>query len=363
MPPLEFGWFLPTPGDTTSFTCPMEVAPSMTLFEHVTQAAEQAGLEYMLIPTAGQCWEAWITSAMMVAKSTTIKMLVAVRPGYINPVLLAKMISTYDQLSEGRLCINLIAGIDDEESAADGITYNKEERYELMDEIMTIMKALWTDEDPIDFNGKYHQLVGAKILPPILQKPYPKIYLGGGSRQAWEISAKHASVYLFWGDLPERIADQIGQIRELAGRHGRDEAIGFGMRLQIICRENEDDAWAAAHHLVAGTSDEHKQTVSNFGAISVANTRMKELAKVKDNMLGANLWSGISTVRGGAGVAVVGNPEQCAATLQQFIDVGCHSFCLSGYLHDAEAERFGRLVRPMLVKANLGRMTPLQQVA
>jgi alkanesulfonate monooxygenase len=88
--------------------------------------------------------------------------------------------------------------------------------------------------------------------------------------------------------------------------------------------------------------------VKNLFEVSVANQRMQELSKIEDGMLGPNLWSGITQVRPGAGVAVVGNPQQCAATLQKFIDVGCHSFCLSGYLHDAEAERFGRLVRPLL---------------
>ena len=69
-----------------------------------------------------------------------------------------------------------------------------------------------------------------------------------------------------------------------------------------------------------------------------------------------HLWTGITKVRSGAGVAIVGNPQQCAETLQRFIDVGCHSFCLSGYPHDKEAEIFGRLVLPLLQKRNPDRM-------
>ena len=69
-----------------------------------------------------------------------------------------------------------------------------------------------------------------------------------------------------------------------------------------------------------------------------------------------NLWSGLARARPGAGIAIVGNPEQCADALQQFIDVGCHSFCLSGYLHDEECWRFKRLVRPILAERNKGRM-------
>ena len=89
---------------------------------------------------------------------------------------------------------------------------------------------------------------------------------------------------------------------------------------------------------------------------SEANQRVQQLARDYGDLLMPHLWTGITKVRPGAGIAVVGNPEQCAATLQQFIDAGCHSFCLSGYLHDEEAERFGRLIRPILAANNRGRL-------
>ena len=78
---------------------------------------------------------------------------------------------------------------------------------------------------------------------------------------------------------------------------------------------------------------------------------MQELAREYGDLIMPHLWTGITKVRPGAGICVVGNPEQCASTLQQFIDAGCHSFCLSGYLHDEEAERFGRLIRPAARRA------------
>ena len=84
--------------------------------------------------------------------------------------------------------------------------------------------------------------------------------------------------------------------------------------------------------------------------------RVQQLAREHGDLLMPHLWTGITKVRPGAGIAVVGNPEQCASTLQQFIDAGCHSFCLSGYLHDEEAERFGRLIRPILAENNRGRL-------
>jgi alkanesulfonate monooxygenase len=352
LPSLEFGWFLPTNGDTTTYARPVEVEQSLAMFDRVTRAAEAAGFAYMLVPVQTVCWEAWISGAMMAARSSRIKMLIAARPGYINPVQLAKMIATFDRLSDGRISINLIAGQSDAELSSEGVTLAKEDRYAQMEEEVRILKALFTAPGRIDFDGRFYRLRGAQIRPRPSQQPWPKFYLGGGSREAWEMSARHSDVHLFWGDYPARIKAQMAAIRELADAHGRAGEIGFGMRLQIICREREDDAWAAARKLVDGASDRHMEIVRTHFASSVANQRMLELARAESDRLGPNLWSGITKVRPGAGVAVVGDPEQCAATLQQFIDIGCHSFCLSGWLHDEEALRFGRLVLPIIRRNN-----------
>lgn len=357
MRPLEFGWYLPTHGDTTAYgVAEAQIAGSPELCERVVDAAEAAGFEYLLIPVGSVCWEAWIAGAFMAARSKTIKPLIAARPGYINPVLLAKMISTFDQMSGGRICINLIAGQNESEVESEGIRYPKEQRYELMDEEVSILKALWSTRGPVTYQGKFHTLSGAHIRPRPLQQPFPKFYLGGGSRQAWELSAKHSDVHLFWGDLPERIAANIAEIRQMARAHDRADAIGFGMRLQVICRENEQDAWEAADALVRNATERQKQEMKTLYNSSAANQRVQQLAREHGDLLMPHLWTGITKVRPGAGIAVVGNPEQCAATLQQFIDAGCHSFCLSGYLHDEEAERFGRLIRPILADRNRGRL-------
>ena len=100
MRPLEFGWYLPTHGDTTAYgLAEAQIAGSQELCERVVAAAEKAGFEYLLIPVGATCWEAWISGAFMAARSNSIKPLIAARPGYINPVLMAKMISTFDQMS------------------------------------------------------------------------------------------------------------------------------------------------------------------------------------------------------------------------------------------------------------------------
>ncbi len=354
---LEFGWYLPTNGDTTAFRDPeAEIAPSPEMMERIIRAAEDAGFEYILIPVVNICWEAYVIAAFLAGKTKTIKPLVAAKPGYVNPVLLAKMLATFDRMTGGRLAINLIAGQAETDFEADGIRYSKEERYALMGEEVAIMKRLWAASGPIDFDGRFHTLKNCSIIPEIYQKPHPRFYLGGGSPQAADISARHSDVHLFWGDTPERIAENIVDIRRRAAEFGRGDEIGFGMRLQIMCRESEDEAWTAARRLVAHGTDANRQEIIDNTFNSAANRRVQELAHEHGEMIGPNLWTGITRVRAGAGIAVVGNPEQCADQLQAFIDAGCHSFCLSGFPHAAAATGFAELVRPLLAEKNRGRM-------
>jgi len=348
---LEFGWFLPTSGDTTCYGDRTAfIQPSAELFDRVVLAAEAAGFDYFLVPVATTCWEAWISSAMAVAKTKRIKALVAARPGYVSPVQLAKMAATFDQLSGGRLSVNLIAGQSEAETQSEGILLAKEDRYAMMDEDVSIMKALWTTRGPVDFQGRFHTLKGARISPQPLQQPHPRFYLGGGSPEAWELSAKHADIHLFWGDTPERIAQNMTTIRGMAARHNR--TVGFGMRLQILCRETETEAWDAARELVRDVTEAQTRFIRTHYANSVANQRVQQLAQQHGDLIGPHLWTGVTRVRPGAGIVVVGNPAQCADTLQQFIDLGCASFCLSGYLHDEEATRFARWVRPLIAERN-----------
>src|SRR5260370_16946715 len=118
-----------------------------------------------------------------------------------------------------------------------------------MEEEFSILTALWTTRGLLNFQGKFHTLSGAHIRPRPLQQPFPKFYLGGGSLAAWQMSAKHSDVHLFWGDLPERIAQNIAEIREMARAHGRDNEIGFPIRLHIIFPANTNNPWYPSHIL------------------------------------------------------------------------------------------------------------------
>jgi alkanesulfonate monooxygenase len=350
---LTFGWYLPSHGDTTAFGNPdARVPASPQLFDEVVEAVDGAGYHYMLIPVSSVCWEAGVLGAYYVARTRHVAPLIAFRSGYVNPTLAAKTFATLDQMSGGRVCINLIAGLDDRAAKADGVFDTKEVRYEKMGEEVEIMKLLWASREPINYTGKHYRVQQA-IEPQTVQKPHVPFFLGGGSPMAAETSAKHSSIHLFWGDRPNVITENVKNIRMLAKKYGREKQIQFGMRLQVICRDSEDEAWDAAKRLIEGAPRLAMHEIAGGTAVvesikktSEANRRVWDLLEESgDSMLiHPHLWTGIATVRVGAGIAVVGTPAQIAATLEEFIDAGCSSFCLSGYTHAEAARTFSHKV-------------------
>lgn len=353
------GWFIPTAGDTTRLgEDPTEIPPGLDHFVAVARAAEVAGFAYVLVPVQTACWDAYVTCSFVAARTERIAMLLAARPGFVAPTVMAKMLSTFDQLSGGRVMVNLIAGGGAAEMAADGLFLDHDDRYALMDESVELMKRVWTSRSPVDFEGRFVRARGAKVLPRPLQQPHPPFYLGGGSDAAQAVSVRHADVHLFWGDHPDRVAAQAAELTRRAQANpdrDPDRPLGFGMRLQVIVRPTEAEAWEAAHRLVAGERAPARARVRTMWEQSSIQARQQELAEGADGDLHVeghpHLWAGIGRLRPGAGVAVVGDPDQVTATLLEFVDAGCRDFCLSGYPHDREATRFGQLVLPQLVQA------------
>ena len=349
---IKLGWFIPTSGDTAAFgVAEKTYPPSLEHFVAVARAAENAGFSYALVPVQTYCYEAWVTCAMISAKTERLTMLVAARPGYIQPATMAKMISTFDQLSDGRIYINLIAGPGGKEEAAEGLFYGHDDRYAVMDETVTLMKRLWTERIPVNFDGDFFRVEQGSIRPFTQQKPHPPFYLGGISPAAMEVCGKHADVYLAWLDTPEQVRELYRRARESAASHGREGKLELGLRAQVIVRDTEDEAWAAAHALIEHTPEDLKASISNMWNQSQANTRMKELSTAEGFRVGPRLWSGLTIARPGTGVAIVGNPEQVAETLMEYIELGATNLCLSSYPHHTEATRFGETVVPILKRA------------
>ncbi|EEB63258.1 LLM class flavin-dependent oxidoreductase [Corynebacterium amycolatum] len=362
-------WFLPTYGDSRAImagghgTDP-HIGERKADLHYLTQlalAAEANGFESVLTPTGQWCEDAWLTTAALIGRTTRLKFLVALRPGLVSPTIIAQQAQTFQDLSHNRLLVNVVVGGEDHEQRAFGDHLNKQQRYARADEVLTITNHLLTNPDPIDFNGQYLTVEGAQLKsrPQVA----PPIYFGGSSKPGIDVAAKHADVYLTWGEPPQKVSEKITRVQAQADQEGRE--LGYGIRLHVIARETSEEAWAVAERLLA---DLDPDTVARIQAglarsQSEGQRRMTELhnqggqfttgATARDLEIAPNLWTGVGLVRGGAGTALVGSYEEVAERIAEYRHIGLEHFVLSGYPHLEETYHVGEGVVPALQRLGI----------
>ena len=347
---LEIFWFLPTSGDTRYLGATHTGRPATNSYmRQIATTAEDLGYDGLLIPTGASCLDPWVVASSLVPVTEKIKLLVALRTSVSGPTANARQAASLDQALGGRLLLNVVPGGDAAELAAEGVYLAHDERYEAADEFLTVWKKLLQGQT-VDFEGKHNKIKGARNYFPPVQKPYPPVYFGGSSEAAHELAAKHVDAYLTWGEPPAAVAEKIADVRNKAAKHGR--TVRFGVRLHVIVRETREEAWAAADRLIAQLDDETiAKAQENFAKMdSVGQKRISALHGGKRDQLeiSPDLWAGVGLVRGGAGTALVGDPETIVKRLQEYQDLGVDTFVLSGYPHLEEAVRFAELVFPLL---------------
>ncbi len=359
---MEINWFLPTGGTDGRYlgTTQGNRVADFAYLQQIAQAVDSLGFHGALLPTGRQCEDAWLISAKLAAVTTRMKFIVAFRPGLISPALAARQAATFDRISDGRLVTNIVTGGSDADTAADGLFLKHDERYEVTDEFLTIYRQLLGHNEDFSFEGKHLRVKQGRNLFPTVQRPYPPIYFGGSSDAAHRVAAKHADVYLTWGEPPKQVAEQIASVRRYAEEAGHP--IRFGIRLHIIVRESTSEAWAAAHDLIKYLDETAIAAAQSFQTHSqaVGQHRMQALHKGRLDKLevSPNLWAGIGLVRGGAGTALVGDPDTIAERMQEYVDLGVESFIFSGYPHLEEAYRTADLLFPKLPKSYFTSNTP-----
>jgi alkanesulfonate monooxygenase len=343
---IDFGWFLPTMGDSESLGPPTREA-TLDYLVDVAKAAEDAGFGFALVPVGTTCQDAWLSSSVVAGRTDRLKFLVAMRPGFVAPTVAAKMSNTLDQLTRGRVLINVVTGGYPAELAADGDFLDHDARYERTQEFMQVVRKAWTEEKRWDFEGKYYRVQGGNVFPRPYQKPHPPFYFGGASEAGRKVGAEEADVYLLWGETLEMVKERIDDMRRRAAGVGR--TLRFGMRIHVIVREKEEEAWEAADRLIAGIPEEFQakmeKVLSRTDSEGERRQRMMREGK-EDLVIAPNLWTGIARARVGVGTALVGSGENVARRLQEYADLGIDTFILSGYPHLEEAQRFGKYVMP-----------------
>jgi alkanesulfonate monooxygenase len=347
-------WFLPTHGDGRYLgTDKGGRVVDYVYLRQIAQAADQLGFGGVLIPTGRTCEDAWIVASSVVPVTDRLKFLVAVRPGVVSPTQAARQTATLDRLSQGRLLINVVVGGDANELAGDGIFLPHDERYELAGEFLTIWRRLLAGET-VSFKGKHLRVDNAKVLFPPVQQPHPPLFFGGSSPAAHQLAAEQLDFYLTWGEPPDAVAQKIADVRQRAQALGR--TVRFGIRLHVIVRETNAEAWAAANRLISHLDDDTIAKAQHAFANSDSEGQ-KRMARLHGGSrealeISPNLWAGVGLVRGGAGTALVGDPQTVATRFKEYAALGIDTFVVSGYPHLEEAYRVAELLFPLLPLQN-----------
>ena len=351
---LTLHWFLPTYGDSRGITSGghgsgFHRTQRVANLDYLTQlalAAESNGFESVLTPTGLWCDDAWIATAALIARTSRLKFLVALRPGLVSPTIIAQQALTFQQLSNNRLLLNVVVGGEDAEQRSFGDRLTKDQRYVRAQETLDVLQELWTTEDEVTYDGEYINIADARLKE--LPEQTPPIYFGGSSAAGIDVSSRTADVYLTWGEPVEPARAKIDKVRASASEHGRE--LEYGIRLHIIARPTADEAWRVAQELLDQLDPaEVSRIQQGLGrSQSEGQRRMTELhgsgssfhsgADAHDLEIASNLWTGVGLVRGGAGTALVGSYEEVAARIRDYQEAGFDHFILSGYpaLHDLE---------------------------
>ena len=344
--PIELAWFaalcdddyellgVPDPGRVSSF-------------EHcsaIVHAADRAGFDAILMPSGYALGIDTVAFTAAIARSTTsIRPIVAVRMGEMWPPQLARQLATLDHLLDGRMVVNIISSELPGESLPGGPRYARTREY--MHALRTLL-----DGRHLRADGEW---VSLDIDPPRARTTTgacPPLYFGGLSDEARDVAAEAADVYLMWPDTIDGVRTIVDDMRARAAANGR--TLRFGYRVHVVVRPTEAEARAAARHLVSALDPDVGDAIRarSLDSTSVgvrAQASLRDAAD-DDGFVEPNLWTGIGRARSGCGAAIVGNPEQVAAKIQQYRDLGIDTFILSGYPHLEECERFASLVMPLL---------------
>ena len=320
----------------------------------------------MLLPTGRSCEDAWVVASSLIGATSRLKFLVAIRPGVSSPQFSARMAATFDRLSQGRLLVNVVTGGDPGELEGDGVFVGHDERYAITADYLKIWRGiLAASHEGAGYSHDGEKLVskGGKVLYPPTQKPYPPLYFGGSSEAAHELAAEQLDVYLTWGEPPEAVARKIADVRERGAprtqrevRHpaARDRARDRGGGLGRRRRADQPSERGHGERRAGGLRQDGFGRPAAHGRAAWRQARRWPGRPLASGDC-PNLWAGVGLVRGGAGTALVGDPQTVAARIQEYAELGIDTFIFSGYPHLEESYRFAELVFPLLPGKGRGR--------
>ncbi|QEN85322.1 LLM class flavin-dependent oxidoreductase [Labrys sp. KNU-23] len=322
-----------------------------TLTGHA-RALEDHGWKGALIGTGWGRPDTFTLATALTVRTSTFEPLIAIRPGYWQPAQFASAAATLDQLSGGRVRVNVVSGLDNLAAYGDA-EGEQAHRYARTREFMRLVRRLWTEEN-VTFEGEHFRVAGSTVAPRIAprgERRHPRLYFGGASAAAERVSATEADVQLFWGEPRGGVQERIERLRALSKALDRDlPPLEFGLRITTLVRDTREQAWADAEAKVAEMArtngagwHDHRQ------AVAEGQRRLLDLAS-RGDVLDDNLYTAPGKFGGGgAGTTwLVGSATDVANSLRKYRDLGITHFVLSDTPYLSEIERQGEQLLPLL---------------
>jgi alkanesulfonate monooxygenase len=327
----------------------------------VARAAEISGFHGALIPIFRFTDEPWMVAAALARETRRLRLLIALQPHFIQPAYAAQMAASLQRISRGRVEWNVISGGDPVAQRGYGDFNDHDERYARTSEFLDVVRGV-TAGAPFDYEGRHYRVQGGGLLEPLVRQDVPRIWLAGASDASMRVASRHADVHLTWGEPLAKQREVIDAAKRAFEANGVEREIRFGMRIDILARETEEQAWADLRRM-HDTVDDATRAYSFAGRAarsggtseSVGAQRQRNLAggstAFDDLVAGRNVWAGMSAIRGGPGCVLVGSHEQVAERLAEYVDSGVSSFILASNGHLEEAYRVGEEVLPLVAQA------------
>ena len=340
------------PQESSESQAPRGPVVDVEFIKAFAQAQEYGGFDKVLLAVNTSAPDSLILASYVAAITDKIGLLVAHRPGFQAPTFAARQIATLDHLSRGRAAINVITGGDSGDLERDGDFLAKDERYARTDEYLDVFKKTWTSDQPFDHQGAHYRIEDNLTLVKPLQKPHVPIYFSGASDAAIEVAAKHADVYMMWGEPVENIRERIAKVRKAAAAYGRENHIRFSLSLRPILGATEEEAWARADRILESAREliGQRQGIrreKNFGKSNIGSARLVDFARQKP-VHDKRLWTEIAGLTGAAGnsTSLVGTPDQVAEAALEYYNVGVTTFLFRGFEQLRDAVEYGQELLP-----------------
>ena len=361
---IEFITMLPTSGDgayvgvssaasnksLSGWTGTADREPTFEYMTAIAQVAERVGFGTLLFPVGTGCLDGWVLAGMIAPLTTTIRFMVAVRPGFVLPAVAARQAATLDYLTGGRLCINVVTGGSPAEQAQDGDFADHQARYRRTFEFVSVVKQLLLGE-VVNHQGEFYQLQNARLSPRAAQTPYPPFFIAGASPPGKKLAAEEADTYMMWGETLDNTAKRIADLRAIADPIGRK--LGYSVSFQVILGETERDAWDRAWDMLSKVdpSTANRQVdafrqADSIGQLSLA--KLMQDSRDSGFKLGPNLWAGLTQVLSGNSIALVGTADQVADRVAEYVAQGFDHVLLRGFPHLEMIEKIGVEVLPRI---------------